>query len=264
MFRPWWQAVEGFFRYHGDSQDHEKIAFVGSRLEGKALEWHQKMEQLMGNNDTWAAYSQEMEEHYSDRAEEANAYKELEELKYKGDIQAYMIALRALNHFARMTGEALKKTVDQAIGRKICDTCAFRTHGRLDNDVDFLAATLDAGLDYEERQKRFAALNFVSDRRKVQYSTDLMEEREEKRRNRRGGKSGRKEKERDERRKREDEEETGGRKSGRKTQQDQGADVWRSTKDSLAGIAQHEIDEHKSIAGRNGCWRCGNQNHRTF
>ena len=114
-FRPWWQAVEGFFRYHSDSQDHEKIAFVGSRLEGKALEWHQERERLMGNNDTWAAYSQEMEEHYADRAEEANAYKELEELKYKGDIQAYMIALRALNHFACMTGEALKKTVDQAL-----------------------------------------------------------------------------------------------------------------------------------------------------
>jgi len=55
-----------------------------------------------------------------------------------------------------------------------------------------------------------------------------------------------------------------GQKSGRKTQQDQGADVWKNAKDALAGIAQHEIDDHKSIAGRNGCWRCGNQNHRTF
>ena len=117
-----------------------------------------------------------------------------------------------------MTGEALKKTVDQAVGHKICDTRSFRTHGRLDNDIDYLAATLDAGLDYEERQMRFAALNFVSDGRKVQYSTDLMEEWEEKRRTKKGGKSGRKEKERGE-------EETGGRKSGRKTQQDQGADV---------------------------------------
>jgi len=40
--------------------------------------------------------------------------------------------------------------------------------------------------------------------------------------------------------------------------------VWKNDKDALAGIAQHEIDEHKSIAGRNGSWRCGNQNHRTF
>ena len=78
-----------------------------------------------------------------------------------------------------------------------------------------------------------------------------------------GGKGRQGGKKREDRRE-EREEESGSRKSGRKTQQDQGADVWKNAKDALAGIAQHEIDEHKSIAGRNGCWRCGNQNHRTF
>ena len=95
----------------------------------------------------------------------------------------------------------------------------------------------------------------------MQYASDLKEEKEGRTRGKRGGKTG------DARRRareEKDEEELGGRKSGRKTQQDQGADIWKSAKDAIAGIPQHEIDSHKSTAGRSGCWRCGNESHRTF
>jgi len=259
-FRPWWQAIETFFLYHHDQEDYEKIAFVSTRLEGKALEWHQARQRILGNTDTWGAYAQEMQEHYADRSERATARHEIKALKYKNDIQAYLIDLESLNRYAGITGEDLYETVDQALGDEIIKTRSYRTRGTLDNDADYIQATREAGLEHETLQRRLAALKAQKSAfptsGKVQYFGT--QETQEEGKHRKGGKSGRKE------RKREDEEESGGRKSGRKTQQDQGADVWKNAKDALAGIAQHEIDEHKSIAGRNGCWRCGNQNHRTF
>ena len=72
-FRPWWQAIETFFLYHHDQEDYEKIAFISTRLEGKALEWHQARQRVLGNTDTWGAYTQEIQEHYADRSERATA-----------------------------------------------------------------------------------------------------------------------------------------------------------------------------------------------
>jgi len=66
-FRSWWQAVEAFLRFHWDTQDYEKILFVGSRLEKNALEWHQARERRLGDAGTWAAYSQEIQECFADR-----------------------------------------------------------------------------------------------------------------------------------------------------------------------------------------------------
>ena len=76
------------------------------------MEWHHARERRLGNADTWVAYAQEIEEHFADRAETANAHKELKKLTYEGDIQGYLVSLEALNQYTNMTGEGLKETVD--------------------------------------------------------------------------------------------------------------------------------------------------------
>jgi len=238
---------------HRDTQDYEKIGFVGTLLVKKPLEWHQARARRLGDADTWAAYSQEIQEHYADRSERATAFKELKELKYRGDIRAFFVSLELLNRYAEVSGESLQILIDRAVGRDIVIARFLRGNGPLLNDADYLKATLEAGIMHEDMLQRFAIIF--------------------------GGESGRGDKigasqrrrgrarEREERaRKREEkEEETGGRqgKAGRKTQQDR-ADVWKNVREALAGIAQHEIDDHKSTVGKTGCWRCGNKNHRSF
>ena len=143
-------------------------------------------------------------------------------------------------------------TVDQALGDDIIKTRSYRTRGTLDNDANYIQATREAGLEHETLQRRLAALKAQKSAfppgGRVEYGGGSDEK---------GDKAGDKQRRRDRGKRREDrkeereEEESGGRKSGRKTQQDQGADIWKNAKDALAGIAQHEIDEHKSIAGRN-------------
>jgi len=52
------------------------------------------------DNDTWVNYSAAIRTEYPNEREAADAQLKLEQLKYQGDIWAYMTEFRALNNYA--------------------------------------------------------------------------------------------------------------------------------------------------------------------
>jgi len=61
----------------------------------------------MGDRDTWALYSANMQTEYRDRQEATNTQRKLGGLEYKGDIKAYLTEFRVLNIYAKCVGESL-------------------------------------------------------------------------------------------------------------------------------------------------------------
>ena len=53
----------------------------------KAREWHQARRRLVGDEDTWNAYSEAIQDEYLDPCEAATAFNQMLALCYKGDIR---------------------------------------------------------------------------------------------------------------------------------------------------------------------------------
>jgi len=110
-------------------------------LTGTAKSWDLHRYTTLGDNDTWANYSADIRTEYFDSREAANAQLKLNQLKYTGDIRAYMTELQALNNYARATGEGLQEKVDMAMPDAILDMRFAHYMGEFADDEGFLQAT---------------------------------------------------------------------------------------------------------------------------
>jgi len=145
-FNIWWQLVVKYLGFYPETSDQQKIAWVGTLLTGTAKAWDLHRYTTLGDNDTWANYSADIRTEYFDSREAVNAQLKLNQLKYMGDIRAYMTELRALNNYARATGEGLQEKVDMAMPDTILDMRFAHYMGEFADDEGFLQATYQAAL----------------------------------------------------------------------------------------------------------------------
>jgi len=76
----------------------------------------------------------------------------LGQLRYQGSIRAYMTEFKALNYFARATGESLREKVDLAMNDAILDMQFNQNPNDLVDDKQFLHATYRAEIQVEKKK----------------------------------------------------------------------------------------------------------------
>jgi len=118
-FNQWWESVAMYRGFYPETVDRQKIAWVGTLLTDTALVWHLHRYRELQDNNTWANYSAAIRTEYRNEREAADAQLKLGQLRYQGSIRTPMTDLRALNNFARATGEAPKEKVDLAMSSDI-------------------------------------------------------------------------------------------------------------------------------------------------
>ena len=151
-FNQWWESVTMYLGFYPDMIDRQKIAWVGTLLTDTALVWHLHRYRELRDNDTWVNYSAAIKTKYHNQREAVDAQLKLGQLKYKGSICAYMTEFRALNNFARATGEAPREKVDLAMPDALLDMRFAHYLEDLADDEGFLQATYQAGLQVEKKK----------------------------------------------------------------------------------------------------------------
>jgi len=156
-FNVWWKSVLEYIGFYPETLDAQKIAWVGMLLSDTAKAWHQHRRRTMADRDTWARYTAAIQAEFRDTREAANAQLKLSQLRYKGDVKAYFTEFRALNVYARATGEGLREKIDQAMPDNILDMCFAHYMEEFIDEEHFLTAMYNVGLHVERRKALKAA-----------------------------------------------------------------------------------------------------------
>jgi len=239
-FNTWWKSVVKYLGFYPDTEDRQKIAWVGTLLTGTAKAWDLHRYDTLGDTDNWFNYSAAIRTEYLDPREAANAQLKLGQLKYAGDIRAYFTEFRALNNYARATGEGLQEKVDLAMTSEILRMRFAHYLGEFADDEGFLAATYQAGLQVERMKALEKARENAAPRRTEK---DRDGKKDDHRRN-----SGKKEENKP--------------TEPREPKRSETQKGWGHIGAALKGVPQAEIENHKKV--QDGCWRCGRTGHRTF
>jgi len=238
-FNTWWKSVTKYLSFYPETDDGQKIAWLGTRLTGTAKAWDLHRYDTLGEEDTWVNYSAAIRAEYENKREAGDAQIKLGQLKYTGDIRAYFTEFRALNNYARATGEGLHEKVDLAMTSEILRMRFAHFLGEFADDEGFLAATYQAGLQVErmkalEKARKNSRATRTDNRKKDGQGKGNPD-------NTRKGKQGIRTE----------------RKGNPPTKKG-----WGNVQEVLKGVPQSEIDTHKK--DRENCWRCGRPGHRTF
>jgi len=156
-FNQWWESVTMYLGFYLETVTRQKIAWVGTLLTDTALVWHLHRYRELGDNDTRVNYSAAIRTEYRNEREAADAQLKLGQLKYQGSIRAYLTEFRALDTFARATGESLREKVDLAIPDVVLDMRFAHYLEDFADDDGFLQATHQAGLQVEKKKALRAA-----------------------------------------------------------------------------------------------------------
>ena len=97
-FNNWWKTVTKYLSFYPETSDQQNIVWVGTLLTDTAKAWDLHRYDTMGESHTWANYSSAIQTEYFDSREAAGAQLKLSQLRYTGDIRAYMTEFRALNN----------------------------------------------------------------------------------------------------------------------------------------------------------------------
>jgi len=151
-FNQWWEAVTMYMEFYPETMDRQKIAWTGMLLTDTALAWHLHRYWELQDNNIWTNYAAAIRAEYHNEREAADAQLKLGQLKYQGSIRMYMTEFRALNNFARATGEGLKEKIDLAMQDRILDMRFNQNPEDLVEDEQFLHATYRAGIQVEKKK----------------------------------------------------------------------------------------------------------------
>jgi len=158
----------------------------------------------------------------------------LGQLRYQASIRAYLTEFRALNNFARATGEVLQENVDLAMPDAVLDMRSAHYLEDFADNEGFLQATHQAGLQVEKKK----ALRLV--REQVKGPTGTGGKREE------GKKDGQK---------RDSDNTRKGKEPGEQRKQEARKNSWPTQEAALKGVPAKEAEAYRQ--NRENCWRCG-------
>jgi len=136
-------------RFYLETVDHQKITWIGTLLTNMALVWHLHCYRELPGNDTWTNYAAAIRAEYQNEWEVADTQLKLGQLRYQGSIRAYLTEFRALNNFARATGEVLKEKEDLAMTSEILRMRFMHYLEEFADNEGFLQATNLVGLQVE-------------------------------------------------------------------------------------------------------------------
>jgi len=160
-FDAWWKLVTKYLSFYPETNDQQKIAWVGTLLTGTAKAWDLHRYNTLGGNDSWVNYSAAIRTEYHDPREAAKAQLKLSQLKYGGDIQAYLTEFKALNNYARVTGESLQEKINLAMPDSVLDMRFAHYLGEFVDDEGLLEATSQAALQVEMKKALKASRDAV-------------------------------------------------------------------------------------------------------
>ena len=154
-FRRWWKSMDEYFTIHKRrvSTDETKIFSVGTFLRDQAADWYIERKRTLRAaklNDNWEAFSEAIEDRFTDRQEMGKDHEKLLALEYGGDIQTFLARFNELNSRVHLSGQALKRALTVAMSNDMHKSI-WRKHGKIpDNDADLLQAVQEAGIEEEE------------------------------------------------------------------------------------------------------------------
>jgi len=146
-----------FLGFYPETGDQQKIAWVGTILSDTALVWHLQCFCELKGNDTWVNYVAAIQAEYRNEREAADTQLKLGQLKYQGSIRTYLTEFRALNNFAKATGEGLREKIDLAMPDSILDMRFNQNPDKPTDDEGFMSATYRAGIQVEKNKALKAA-----------------------------------------------------------------------------------------------------------
>ena len=240
-----------YLGFYPETNDRQKIAWVGTLLSDTALVWHLQRYRELGDNDTWVHYVAAIKAEYHNEREAADAQAKLGQLRYQGSIRAYMTEFRALNNFARATGESLREKVDVAMMDAILDMRFNQNPEEPVDDEQFLHATYRAGIQVEKKKALKGARDLV---RAAHPPKDDKKKDGQERRNPDNTQA--------------DKETQGPRREGNKKETNKGEHwygqktSWATKDAALKGVPAAEREEYGR--SREDCWRCGRSGHKTY
>jgi len=192
--------------------------------------------------DIWVAYSEAIQNEYTDPREGDTAHAKLKLLKYKNDIKTYLTSFKTLNLQAGSTGEGLQDIINEALPNEIIDVQFYQNPRALRTDEDFLMATYEAGRHVEE-------LQVLKAQKAAKTSAALQGKKEERRPNQI--------------------KQPQGEKKPRTTQAPASRSSpwgqpgrWATKEAALVGVPSHEHEEY--FKSPESCWHCGQKGHRTY
>jgi len=247
-FNNWWKTVTKYLSFYPETSDQQKIVWVGTLLTGTAKAWDLHRYDTLDENDTWANYSAAIRTEYYDIREAASAQLKLSQLRYNGDIRAYMTEFRALNNLARASGESLQEKIDLAMPEAVIDMRFAHYLGEFADDEGFLHATYQAALQVERKK----ALKQAKEQMKghtATMGTNKTDKREDRKND---AKANPRAKETNQR----------GNTPNAKTPWFGKKDTWSTPDEAMKGVPAAEKEEYRQ--DRDGCWRCGRPGHKTF
>jgi len=233
-----------FLGFYPETGDQQKIAWVGTILSDTALVWHlQRFRELKGN-DTWVNYVAAIQAEYRNVWEAADAQLKLGQLKYQGSIRTYLTEFRALNNFAKTTGEGLREKTDLAMPDSILDMRFNQNPDEPTDDEGFMSATYKAGIQVGKKKALKAAREASK-----------------------GRPAPRQEGKKDDKRREEGKKDNPGKKGPEQCSEKTwewwgGKNHWGSKEEALRGVLQKEQETY--FQNRDDCWRCGRPGHKTF
>jgi hypothetical protein len=191
--------------------------------------------------DNWIAYSEAICNEYTDPHEAATAFEQVRQLKYKGDVKAYITVFKTLNRVAGSNGEGLQHIINKALPHDIIDVRFYQNPRPLTTDQDFLTATYEAGRHVEALKALKSQMS----------SAPAPKQKEDQKQSGKAAKSqGEKA--------REGPKQAGGNPTGKVTWG--GTNEWSSSQAAIAAVPPGELATHR---GRKGCChRCGQEGHR--
>jgi len=243
-FDIWWKSVTKYLSFYPETNDQQKIAWIGTLLTGTAKAWDLHRYDTVGENDTWINYSAAIRSEYHDPQEAANAQLRIGQIRYSGDIRAYLTEFRALNNYAKVTGESLQEKVNMAMPDSVLIMRFAHYLGEFVDDDDFLEATYQAALQVEMKK----ALKAAKEATRITAPAA-------------GKKDDKKEGKKENQRPREPRDEEKGRSLERRSQYGKPRH-WNSKDEAMKGVPPREQEEY--FKNPDDCWRCGQNGHRTY
>ena len=104
LFNQWWEAVMMFLGFYPETNDRQKIPWIGTLLTDTAKARHLNRYRDLEDGDTWQNYSAAIRTGYRNEREGADAQLKLGQLKYEGSIHTYMTEILSAQQFRPSNG----------------------------------------------------------------------------------------------------------------------------------------------------------------
>ena len=154
-FRRRWKSMDKYITIHKRRvpTDETKIFSICIFLRDQAAERYIERKcslRAAKMKDNWEAFSEAIEDQFTNQQEKGKNNEKLLALEYGGDIQTFLARFNKLNSRVHLSGQALKRALTVAMSNDMHKSIR-RKHGKIpNNDVDLLQAVREAGVDKEE------------------------------------------------------------------------------------------------------------------